>query len=231
VADNTFQIGSMGLILFGGTDNLIWGNTFAAVPPAAPNPGAVGFYGHEVALFLWESGDLIFNNAFLTPNTAFTPTVNIYNGAPSSYFDLWNVPMQPATNVFMFNGWSLSGSILGLSWVGGNYWSNYGTQSDPYGVLPYNNGGAITNGGDHLPLLPFALVKVTFHETGLPSGTPWTVTFGGIAQTTTKAFMAFWDPAGTYAYTVSVGSPYVPHPSLGAVVLSTTTVHVSIHFT
>jgi thermopsin len=154
VAGNTFGVISQALILFGGTGNTIWGNTFLASTISAPDPTAIGYNDSQFALQLWESGDLIYNNAFLTPITAYTPTVNIYNGAGALYTDTWNVSKQSVRDVRDVNGFDLSGNILGLSYEGGNYWINYGTASDPTGVLPYNNGGLITVGGDYLPLVP-----------------------------------------------------------------------------
>jgi thermopsin len=154
IAGNTFGVMSQALILFGGTSNVIWGNDF--LPVQLPNSvsSGIGYNGSTFALELWESGDLIYNNVFDTPITAYTPTFNIYNGAPSLYVDQWNVPKQPTFDVLWVNGWGLSGNILGLNYEGGNYWWNYGTPSDPTGVLPYNNGGLITVGGDYLPLVP-----------------------------------------------------------------------------
>jgi len=221
-AANRLPVASVGFYEFGGTDNLIWGNVFSTAIPSAPNPGYLLNYGDPVALLLFESGDLVYNNAFTTPQTAFTPPYNPYNWitVPELWSDHWNVPLQPASDVRVFNGWELSGNILGLSYEGGNYWSNYGTQSDPYGILPYNNGGNIVVGGDHRPLVTFSLYRVTFHETGLPSGTPWSVTLNGITESSTGASISFWDPNGTYAFTVGSVSGYTPHPSLGAVLVS-----------
>ena len=156
IAGNTFGVMSQALILFGGTSNVIWGNVFTPVQLPNSVSAGIGYNGSTFALELWESGDLIYNNAFLTPITAYTPEYNIYNGAPALYVDEWNVAKQPARDVLRVNGWGLSGSILGLSYEGGNYWWNYGTPSDPLGVLPYNNGGLISVGGDFVPLVPAA---------------------------------------------------------------------------
>ena len=154
IAGNEFRVMSQGLILFGGTNNVVWGNTFTPVTLPSPYSNAIAYNGSTFAFELWESGDLIYNNAFLTPITAYTPTVNIYNGAPELSVDTWNVSYRSARDVLSVNGWGLSGNILGLNYEGGNYRWNYGTPSDPTGVLPYNNGGLITVGGDYLPLEP-----------------------------------------------------------------------------
>jgi thermopsin len=230
IAGNTFQVMSWGVMIFGGKDNTIWGNVFVPTEPAASTPGAIGSYGSQVALTLWSSGNLAYNNAFLTPYTAYTPTVNIYTGASAVYHDRWNVSQQSASNVRVVNGWQLSGNILGLSYEGGNYWGNYGTASDPYGVLPYNDGGLITVGGDYLPLLPFPIYLVQFTETGLPHGTDWSVTLNGITASSTTSTVWFYDPAGTYAYTVGTVAGYTASPSIGAVNVVSSPVTVHIHW-
>lgn len=231
IAGNTFQVMSDALMLFGGTHNVIWGNIFAPIAVAAANPAAVGLYGNQVGLYLWESRDLIYNNAFLTPNTAITPTVNIYSGAPALYKDRWNVVLQPARDVRVVNGWSLSGNILGLSYEGGNFWWNYGTASDPYGVLPYNNGGAITFHGDYIPLVAVQLYMVTFTETGLPSGHVWSVTLNGITVSSTTKTIQFFDPDGVYAFTVAPEAGHQAHPSSGAVTVSGHNVSRTVNWT
>jgi thermopsin len=231
IAGNTFQVMSDALMLFGGTNNTIWGNVFTPIAAAAANPGAVGQYGDQSALTLWESGALTYNNAFLTPNTANTPTVNIYSGASALYKDRWNVPSQPATNERVVNGWSLSGSILGLTWQGGNFWQNYGTASDPYGVLPYNNGGAITYHGDYAPQVPFSLYQVTFAESGLPAGTVWWVWLNGVNMTSNATSIHFFDPNGTYAFAVGEMPGFTASPSLGAVVVNGHGVYLKIAWT
>jgi thermopsin len=230
IAGNTFQVMSWGVMLYGGSSNTIWGNVFVPIAVAAPDPSSIGSYDSQVALTLWTSGNLIYNNAFLTPYTAYTPTVDIYSGASVTYHDRWNVTLQPATDVRVVDGWELTGSILGLSTEGGNYWSNYGTAMDPYGILPYNDGGLITLGGDHYPLLPYAIQLVHFVETGLPKGTVWSVTLNGITVVSDKTSINFWDPAGTYAFAVGTVPGYTATPSIGAVVVDNTEVTVTIHW-
>lgn len=219
IAGNTFPDASVGILEFGGTGNTLWGNVFETTLPAALDPGYVENYGVPVALYVYESGDLVYNNYFGTPNTAFTPDFNPYNGAGAAWVDRWNVAEQPASDVRVVNGWALAGSILGLPYEGGNYWSNYGSATDPYGVLPYNNGGQIASGGDHVPLVPFALYGVTFTETGLPHGKAWSVTLNGITESSVTASITFFDPNGLYAFAAESFAHHTPNPAIGAVLV------------
>jgi thermopsin len=230
IAGNTFLVESSGITTSGGGYNTIWGNIFFPTTPIAKNPGAVDNAGYQAGLNEFESNDLIYNNEFLTPETATLFPVNFYTGAFEIFTDRWNVNVQPASDVRKVNGWLLSGSIIGLPTEGGNYWNNYGTASNPYGVLPYTNSGQITVGGDYAPLVPFTLYHVRFHETSLPAGTVWAVTVNGYTQATNGTAIVFTEPSGTYAYLVTVVSGYTAHPASGAVVVNTANVNTLIRF-
>jgi hypothetical protein len=63
---------------------------------------------------------------------------------------------------------------------------------------------------------------LTFTETGLATGTSWTVTLGGTAAVSTAQTLGFDVVGGTYAYAVTVVG-YVATPSMGNVVVSSAT--------
>jgi len=174
-----------GLLLYGGTNNTVWGNTFED-PHVPPNEPPQTYAGLAEA----ESGDLIFNNNFSVDNPTVLMPFDIYNNScpdgyagdcapplPPTYVDAWNVTVQPATRVAAtVNGFGLSGNILGSGCKdqGGNYWSDYGNALNPIGVLPFANSydyssllpalpswwtaneTSIQIGGDYAPLVPSA---------------------------------------------------------------------------
>ncbi len=233
IAGNTFYVQSNGITASGGTNNVIWGNVFVPAGTSAAYPPAVLNYGAFPAIWEFESGDLIYNNEVLTPITALALPENFYTGAFQVNLDQWNVPVQPAFDVNTVNGFRLSGNILGLRWEGGNYWSNYGTASDPYGVLPYNDGGYIVYGGDYAPLVPFPLYAITFSESGLPRGTTWSVTLNGYTQqnATGQNSITFYEPNGAYSWTASPASNgETAAPASGVAYVHGANAFLSVHY-
>jgi thermopsin len=152
VGSNTFQTMDSSMLVYNGTNDTIWGNTFTNVSPVLLNSSAmanVSLYGVPLALSVYSSGNLIYNNNFTTTVPAYSPDESIYNGCPAYYLDSWNVSTQLAAVVHNVNGYGLSGNIIGGMYQGGNYWYNF------YGIIPYNDEGLIANGGDYEPLNGF----------------------------------------------------------------------------
>jgi hypothetical protein len=146
------------LVLYGGHDNVVWGNTFLD-PPGLPPDGT-----YYAGIGLGESGDTIYNNNFSVdnpivflpynwPNVADCLPMSLggcinnatgngwfYNTAANVEGNGWNVTLQPASAVTMtVNGFPLSGNILGpnVTTQGGNYYWNYGTSPNNYSASPY----------------------------------------------------------------------------------------------
>ncbi len=185
-----------GLLLYGGTRNTIWGNTFENTTSVA-DAQSTTYAGLAEA----ESGDLIYNNNFSVGNPTVYLPFDVYNDScgysyagdclPNflpTYSDTWNITNQSASDVArVVNGFSLSGNVLGpaCSNQGGNYWNDYGNSLNPFGTLPFTNvynysdiasvlpGGEPANepsiraGGDYSPLL----------RNECATGTPYTVSF------------------------------------------------------
>ncbi len=72
---------------------------------------------------------------------------------------------------------------------------------------------------------------VTFTESGLASGTSWSVTFNGNTQSSTGTSTSFSVPDGTYSYTIGSVSGYSASPSSGSVTVNGAAQTVSISFT
>jgi hypothetical protein len=247
IADNTFRVSDRGLEFLNGgatapsgaaltdTRNVVWGNTFQPYP----QPSFLGLTAPSTGLVLSESFDRVYNNAFSTNGTA---------TASGSNLDFWNVtcvpgynPLgaatypgptvcEPASYTTSYLGFSLTGSLTGTSYQGGNSWFNYGNAANPYGNIPYVARSSSVTGsagiaatanpyrGDYAPLLGFTVYDPTFFETGIPSSTSTTafevrvVSSTGAAwlnatQTTTLSAVCggvgcvvFYLPTGSYTY-------------------------------
>ncbi|HTP53541.1 MAG TPA: hypothetical protein VML94_01060 [Thermoplasmata archaeon] len=86
-----------------------------------------------------------------------------------------------------------------------------------------NQNPMIGGGGDQIWYqLKYAFSSaVTFSETGLPSGTPWSVTLGPTTETSSTSSIVFSGIAnGTYAYTTAFVPGYAGTPANGTLVIS-----------
>jgi parallel beta-helix repeat protein len=218
IARNVFQDQGVGIVLMQGTNNIIWGNEFLN--------GLLGSLTFPQQFGIWEleSGDIIYNNAFDTTITAYSPSYNLFTGLPQINLDYWNLSNWVQTNsTVVVNGYALSGSLFGLPAVCGNWWYDY-LPGDP---LPYNEPfdggtGLIETGGDFCPTGPNGTLGfgVTFTEEGLGSGS-WSVTLAGITETAAVGqSLIFAMPNGTWDYSVAGKGGYTEDPASGTVTVS-----------
>jgi hypothetical protein len=145
------------LVLYGGRNNVVWGNTFS-------NPPGAKLRSSYAGIGIAESGDLIYNNNFNIDNPVVYLPFNFPNVADclpqcsqsnfnNTWFynhahDTWNVTPQPASHVSeIVNGFSLSGNILGPGYTvvggpntptqGGNFFWNFGKSPNNRTTIPY----------------------------------------------------------------------------------------------
>ena len=71
---------------------------------------------------------------------------------------------------------------------------------------------------------------VTFTESNLPSGTTWAVTLNGTAESSTSSTISFYEPNGTYSYSVSSPSHYTVSPSSGYVTVNANNASVVVNY-
>ena len=124
------------------------------------------------------------------------------------------------------------GCISTTSGSGGTYSLEYpvaGTSSNPYTMtisasgwptVTYNNlllgvGATTTKNLYFTPSYP-----VTFTESGLASGTSWSITLAGTKESSTTSTITFSEENGSYTYTVGAVSGYTSSSSGGTVVVN-----------
>jgi YVTN family beta-propeller protein len=93
-------------------------------------------------------------------------------------------------------------------------------------------GSLVVNGSEVSRVVTFYLVAypVIFTETGLPSGTSWSVTFNGTTQSGNENLEFVAVRNGTYAFTVGSVGKYTPSPSFGTITVRGLPASVSISF-
>jgi thermopsin len=235
IGHNTFESQGSALLLAGlspvaAPGNVVWGNTFenstVLAPAMYPGNGAVN--GPPIAIFAYEGGDLIYNNWVGTSITAFSPHVNMFNGAPQANAESWNLTaVEPAKYKTTFDGFTLTGAIVG-AWQGGNFWLDYFVGAG----LPYNEYGYIATGGDWFPL-PLIAYAVTFAIPGLLA-IEWSVTINGVTEKAKYPVrsIVFYEVPGTYTYTTAkvVGIGKIT-PASGTFSVNNANVVVILHYT
>ena len=80
-------------------------------------------------------------------------------------------------------------------------------------------------------VLPIPMYRVTFSESGLPSGTNWSVTMNSQLLSSTTNSISFSEPNGSYTFSVGTISGYRVSPMSGSVTINGTDSNVSVIFT
>ncbi|MGA8302525.1 MAG: hypothetical protein WA691_01480 [Thermoplasmata archaeon] len=94
------------------------------------------------------------------------------------------------------------------------------------------NGSVLVNGGGAMLSIAFVRAEftVTFYETGLASGTLWSVTLDGITETSTNSTVVFSVVNGTFPFEVSSTAGPTPNPSSGWVYISGASSSMTVTF-
>jgi hypothetical protein len=107
---------------------------------------------------------------------------------------------------------SLNGSLVGSGGTAITFWEPNGSYAYSIDGAPgwsqttMSNAGSVVVSGSPVtePTLEFSqsTYAVTFSETGLPAGTPWSVMSNGTTEDSNDASLTFYEPNGTYSYAI-----------------------------
>lgn len=180
IEHNTILSAGSGVLIYGpGTRNLnntIWNNTFSNSDSI---PAGAYFGGAPIGLTVAGSGNTVYNNVFnsIIPVVSIDgQNADIFTGGSVQYTNQFNITRTLASHASVFDGISLSGSIVGTSYQAGNYYYDYfGNGSQAYngtGVGFAFNGegalnGSINYGYDYSPLVKYAYIT-NVSSSGLP---------------------------------------------------------------
>ncbi len=161
------------------------------------------------------------------------------NGLPSyptntSPWALWNLAFNSSGSAVALatDDGVYESTNLGQNWVdiSGNItplWVSDVAWSGPY-LYASTYGEGIVRA--RFAAVPTAY-PVAYTETGLPSGTSWSITLNGQTHTTTSLTITFPEPNGTYAYSAGPVWGYTASPMSGSVTVDGGAVNQTIAFT
>jgi hypothetical protein len=157
-----------------------------------------------------------------------------FTGACSATFSEAGLPSLTAWSITL-NGTTLSAlaptRIVFSNLAPGSYAFSVGTVPG-YGAQPSSGTITITNNNPPPQNIQFSATQfaVTFDESGLPTGTSWSVTLGSQQLSSTSSTIVFTEVDGTYSFTVGSVPGFRASPSSGSITVNGTDVTKAISF-
>lgn len=212
----------------GCTDSLTWSG-LASGTYAYSIAGTPGW--HQTTLPY--SGTVVVSGGSVTePTLLYTqvtyPVSFSESGLPSGL--TWKVTFNGVTKGLTANGGT--DTLTFAPEPNGTYaYSIAGNPGWHQSTLPYS-GAQTINGAPLSVSVTYTQVTyaVTFTETGLSSGTSWSVTLNGATKSSTTSTITFTEPNGTYGYTVGTVPGYTASPSSGSVTVNGASAAVTVKF-
>ena len=171
------------------------------------------------------------NPASITINGPTTETAN-FTELYEITFTETDLPSGTTWYVNLSNGqsYNTTGNSIEIQIPNGSYSYMIATTNKEYSA---QGGPLIVNGANLEISIEFNLVTyaITFTESGLSSGTSWSVTLNNIEKSSTNGTIIFNEPNGTYSYTITtVNRSYAPSPSTGTITVNGNNVNIGITF-
>jgi hypothetical protein len=156
-----------------------------------------------------------------TFNVTFTST-----GLPDGTF--WSVTLGATT---LSNTTSAGTGVVDFVTIAGEFAYSVGGVAG-YEATPPGGTVRVTTTNVTVALLwTTRTYQAMFDESGLPTGSRWSVTFGGSTHNSTATTVSFAAPNGTYNWSVQPPANYVPDPRGGNATIAGSNLNVSVVFT
>ena len=151
------------------------------------------------------SGSVAVDEAAASEAISFTPTNTVAfteSGLPTG--TNWQVWLNSTGGGSNYHESGTMGSLQ-IQAVNGSYTYAVGNVPGWHITVGSYTGSLTVNGGPESVSMTFSAFTyaVTFTESGLPSGTIWSVTLSGLARTSTTGSVTFTEPNGTYTYGIA----------------------------
>jgi hypothetical protein len=175
-----------------------------------------------------ETGEVSLADATIT-----VPTTKVATTYPVTFTES-GLPAGTSWSV-IYGGVQASSTTttIGFSVVSGTYPFTV----DVAGYIANPSSGTVTvNGAAASQTIAFTAgasgtFTATFTQSGLASGTGWSVTFNGVLNSSTTSTLGFSVASGTYTYTVGVVSNFTATPSSGSLTVNGAAASQGITFT
>ena len=200
--------------------SVINGTTLLGSIPVGANPDAVAFDAGDGDVYVANYGAN--NVSVISP---WLPVTFSESGLPSG--TSWSVNLSGSVRS------SLTSTIEFFE-PSGTYAYTVGGVSG-YNANPTSGSVTVTGAAAGVPIsytpTPPPTYSVSFTESGLPSGTSWSMNLSGSIRSSTTSSIVYSEPSGTYAYTVGSVTGYVANPTSGSVTVTSSAVNVPISYT
>lgn len=168
---------------------------------------------------------------------------------PGVFSSSSSTPRGPTYHVAFYEtglpaGTSWSVTLGGFTQPSTTAWDNFSEPNGTYGFTVLSPGyraslpsGSLSVRGlgnlvrETFTALPPGTYVVTFTESGLPTGTSWSVTFNGTRLFSTTSTIPFTSKNGSWPFSVGVVDGYMPSPASGDVLVSGGPASQTITFT
>jgi hypothetical protein len=184
------------------------------------------------------SGTVTVYGANVVVNVTFTSVSKVVwevtfneTGLPSGY--TWNVTLTGSSNgALVFNGSTTDTTNSSLVGPNGTY--QFSVNASGYVAFP--TGGSFTVSGANVYFnvtFIYSMLKtygITIDESGLPSGTSWSITLNGTSTSSAATSLSFNESNGSYKYSIAGPANYIASPSSGTLTVSGSPVSLSVQF-